>query len=391
MTTEEKARAYDEAIERARNLHKDAIDMEESLLAKQCEIIFPELKSKDEKIKEALMEFFELQEDNTTYSLIPKKDILTWLEKQGQTFTKKDVDDAYLKGVCDAKQELEKQGEPYNECNQNIEKQDESVQKVESHIISTQEYICINDCWDPAVRNGGKQVLFKGTKYMGTDIIRIISKWGFDFLNEEIYFKLYFKPIETSAKFKVGDWIVFNGLTLYIKGVVKGYYRTISKGGITNSYSWDIDDVARLWTIRDARSGDILQADKCTLIFDSLTKDIDNKTAVSSWYFCDSKKFYGMGTSKPDLWDSINIVPTTKEQRDLLFSKMREAGYEWDAEKKELKKIEQNPAWSEEDDYNVQCAIAKATYDIQKGNVGRNNELINWLKSLKDRMKGKEE
>ena len=47
------------------------------------------------------------------------RDILYWLEskdaieleKQGETFTKKDVDDAYLKGICDAKRELEKQGE----------------------------------------------------------------------------------------------------------------------------------------------------------------------------------------------------------------------------------------------------------------------------------------
>ena len=31
---------YKEALERARNLHKDAIDMEETLRAKQCEIIF---------------------------------------------------------------------------------------------------------------------------------------------------------------------------------------------------------------------------------------------------------------------------------------------------------------------------------------------------------------
>lgn len=36
---------------------------------------------------------------------------ITWLEKQGQTFTKKDIDDAYLKGISDAKHELEKQGE----------------------------------------------------------------------------------------------------------------------------------------------------------------------------------------------------------------------------------------------------------------------------------------
>ena len=31
--------------------------------------------------------------------------------------------------------------------------------------------------------------------------------------------------------------------------------------------------------------------------------------------------------------------PATKEQRDLLFQKMEEEGYQWDAEKKELKKI----------------------------------------------------
>lgn len=49
------------------------------------------------------------------------------------------------------------------------------------------------------------------------------------------------------------------------------------------------------------------------------------------------------------------------------------------------KQVEQNPAWSEEDDYNLQCMIAKVTSDIQKGNVGRNNELIYWLQSLKER------
>lgn len=60
--------------------------------------------------------------------------------------------------------------------------------------------------------------------------------------------------------------------------------------------------------------------------------------------------------------------------------------------KEELEKQgEQKQEWSEEDDYNLQCMIAKVTYDIQKGNVGRNNELIDWLKSLKDRVKGKED
>jgi hypothetical protein len=36
------------------------------------------------------------------------------------------------------------------------------------------------------------------------------------------------------------------------------------------------------------------------------------------------------------------FYPATKEQRDILFQKMKEAGYEWDSEKRELKKIEQS-------------------------------------------------
>lgn len=64
--------------------------------------------SEDEKIRKMIISTLNrdkiLTEDEAY-------DCVAWLEKQGQTFTKKDVDDAYLKGVCDAKHELEKQGE----------------------------------------------------------------------------------------------------------------------------------------------------------------------------------------------------------------------------------------------------------------------------------------
>ena len=62
-------------------------------------------------------------------------------------------------------------------------------------------------------------------------------------------------PDKIEPKFKVGDWIVFNGFVLYVKKVVNGFYITISKGGIPNSYDWDIDNIARLWTIQDANYG----------------------------------------------------------------------------------------------------------------------------------------
>ena len=86
--------------------------------------------------------------------------------------------------------------------------------------------------------------------------------------------------------------------------------------------------------------------------------------------------------------DSKDFHPATKEQRDTLFAKIKEAGYEWSDKKKELKKIEQKSTeWSEEDDYNLQCMLAKVASDIQKGIGSRNNVLIDWLKSLKQRIK----
>lgn len=48
------------------------------------------------------------ERENVSKKIIP---YVERLEKQGESYTKKDVDDAYLKGICDAKQELEKQGE----------------------------------------------------------------------------------------------------------------------------------------------------------------------------------------------------------------------------------------------------------------------------------------
>lgn len=100
---------YEEALERAKNLHKDAIEMGENIRAKQCEIIFPELKeSEDEKIRKALIRFHKSTID---VDGIKGEDIIAWLEKQGTSYTKRDVDDAFVEGMAFAKDELEKQGE----------------------------------------------------------------------------------------------------------------------------------------------------------------------------------------------------------------------------------------------------------------------------------------
>lgn len=147
---------------------------------------------------------------------------------------------------------------------------------------------------------------------------------------------------KTKPRFKIGDWIVFNGLILYVKEVVNGFYRTISKGGIPNSYNWDIDNIARLWTIQDAKDGDVLV--HSSFMFDDFIF-IYNNTSILQAYCYYSNERNGLiiedrGHHCP--WNMQEVTPATKEQRDALMKAMNDAGYEWDTEKKELKRKKHN-------------------------------------------------
>lgn len=105
LTLEEKARAYDEAKAR----------MSKAYNSNRCTIgfmneIFPELKESDEKIKEEIINYFKCQSRDEPCRKSIHDKWIAWIEKQSQTFTKEDVDDAYLKGISDTKKKLEKQG-----------------------------------------------------------------------------------------------------------------------------------------------------------------------------------------------------------------------------------------------------------------------------------------
>lgn len=88
MTIEEKAKRYDETLDRARKLHETC---DSTAVVGWCEYIFPELKeSEDERIRKALIEnfkwycgdFLETTKWGKDDNLLVK-DIITWLEKQG--------------------------------------------------------------------------------------------------------------------------------------------------------------------------------------------------------------------------------------------------------------------------------------------------------------------
>jgi hypothetical protein len=70
---------------------------------------------------------------------------------------------------------------------------------------------------------------------------------------------------------------------------------------------------------------------------------------------------------------------------------MREAGYEWDENKKELNNIEQKPAWSEEDGEMLEEVISNIKYvgkNRKTCSYGLAEKCINWLKSIKGRIGG---
>ena len=141
-------------------------------------------------------------------------------------------------------------------------------------------------------------------------------------------------------KFKVGDWVVYecgeDSATLQIKNIVYGTYE------FTDDSTLNVvdEDTLRLWDItKDAKPGDVLADGNLPFIF----KKID--TNKYSYAYCgisvdDGFKIESDGKSGEWTWMQ-DIKPATKEQRDLLFQKMKEAGYEWDAEKKKLKEIEE--------------------------------------------------
>lgn len=83
---------YKEAIKRASNIHKDAVEMENNMITKTCEVIFPELKeSEDERIRKALInkiKCLDEEESKEGYSFYAgdytADDCIAWLEKQGE-------------------------------------------------------------------------------------------------------------------------------------------------------------------------------------------------------------------------------------------------------------------------------------------------------------------
>ena len=323
LSIEEKAKRYDEAIEQLRKMmpNWDNLSYNGKTFIQDLVYILPELKeSDDEKIRKELIQFFSDKDEEDYEGLHPRVEILDWLKKQ-----------CALAEFCDSIQVGDKVTRnqdgvlvnlyQLNRVAKKDEKQGEQTSdKVEPkfEIEEGEWYICIRDLLD----NYANRAFCKGYIYLSTQNGSLIPS------NSNVPFKIVCP-----------------------------------------------DTYFRHWTIQDAKDGDVLVDDLGNIC---IYQEPSTKLMYHSFCYGNHKWFIDCGGSHK----IVGTCPATLKQRDLLFKKMKEAGYEWDAEKKELKMIEQKPAWSEEDEKQLNDII-ELLPDLSNRH--------NWLKSLKDRVQPKQE
>ena len=162
---------------------------------------------------------------------------------------------------------------------------------------------------------------------------------------------------KVKPKFKIGDWIANDYCAGKIIALTNDAYLLDSGQGIPFSCEHNV----HLWTLRDAREGDVLSNDNHILILKELVYDwSSNGTPYSVKAYCGIKPDGNFEICK-DNWcfcGTLHIHPATKEQCNTLKKEMADAGYIFDFDKKELKKIEDEPSLKCKGCNNVKGCIA---------------------------------
>lgn len=278
MTEKEKVKAYDEAIERAKKLYSNGITEE----------IFPELKeSKDKKIREAILKGLIDCRDApdlgwSNFGGIHIDDCIAWLEKQGE--------------------------------------QKPTLPKWKYKKDNT-----------PLLRDSIILNKYGGVAKSPSGAI-VSDAWVLD------YDELAKLPKEENIepKFKVGDWVVNKfGDSWHIDSLDKKNYQVSDGKGNYNYFPISKQDEIHLWTIQDAKDGDVIFYDEGWIC---IFKCIHGIWYSSYCFITDDGEFHtGYERHAVDSTIHGNAHLATKEQRDILMKAMNDAGYEWYAEKKELK------------------------------------------------------
>ena len=355
LPIEEKAKRYDEALEKSKRLY------EQGTITESLAYIFPELKeSEDESIRKEMISYFkQTNYDNAhTWNGINLNKFVAWLEKQYADPIKE-----YWRGYNEGKQYvLDKYAE--------LEKQGKIVDYYEDRL---------DECACKYFNKGYKHALEKQGEYAENKKFLASEKRDFGYFNET--------TDKVEPKFHEGEWIISDTVNkdyhiCKITGIKDGNYTIESIYGYKGYNQFDVfDNVYRLWTIQDAKDGDVLAREPIEGFhppFVAIYKKQNEEDFGSYCFIGFDGKFY----KGEDGHSTEEVHPATKEQRNTLMKAMANAGYTFDFEKKELNKIGSKPIeWSEEDEYYRNIIL----YILNNECVGKTDKenAINWLKSLK--------
>lgn len=150
-------------------------------------------------------------------------------------------------------------------------------------------------------------------------------------------FKESTNPKHPELRFKAGDWVVYDGWVTQIVGLNHEGYINSADGFIPK----DREDCMRLWTIKDAKYGDVLYSPKGAgveaihLISGWKNVEDTGRTLCSSHTYRIADDELIVGGLGCVWWQGVidPFFPATEEQKELLFNKIRENGFEYDSKK----------------------------------------------------------
>ena len=421
MTVEQKAKAYDEAIKEASIAYKD----EDKHLKATLERIFPVLReSEDEKIRKELIKFVKVN--------VPDEErYIAWLEKQESYYTFEIKEGHWYKCVCDYMlndSDLMFKNDRLYYCRRdwrligeidglnvknigvngyksffrpatNQEIKDWLEKQGEPNPYSGVSFKFNDHTWGMCARDGGVEILIDSELKAFVSLDKsfiypirhqpiITPKSAMEAINEQKvdnankvepndYSSIdphFGKPIEqkpadkVEPKFHEGDWTV-SKLDKKARQISEVHFDEYNSYYVVNGKSVNLEEYDRLhhlWTIDDAKDGDVLAAHECIVLF----KEIDglNIKCHCTYHFMNNPSFY-VNT----LQNKSAFHPATKEQRDTLEKAMVNAGYTFDFDKKELKKIEQSKLTEFEE-------AVKDMMDVYRDAIGDSDATIEEVK-----------
>ena len=280
------------------------------------ETVFPQLReNEDEKIRKELINWLK----NTEGQVLPidrYNAALAWLEKQDN---EKPVPDWMPKFLDELR--LKKHYFDWDER-----------KDIEGQILAIIEWM------DPNYFNGkdgGQKPVIEMKS--AEESLGISSEEYNDIVNECLYGESNSSD-KKEPKFKVGDWITNGDYTWKVIKVEQFDYILQSQdGNIVDDTIFHVDKQFHLWIIKDAKDGDVLVAsDRSIFIFKEVCDSF-----CKHYIALTSDKEIQVNTKLDKFWETARgVKPSTKEQRDTLLKAMADAGYTFDFDKKELKKIE---------------------------------------------------